>query len=226
MHRLLTHLEQLGFTGAPGVVGIDGDFEVLTFIEGDVAVPPYPTWAADDDLLVSVARLQRRYHEAVAGFLPPRDAAWRNGPAPASFSGDLVCHNDICLKNVVVRDGRAIGLIDFDLAGPVDRLWDIAVAMRHWVPLRNPIDMHDGQADVDVFGRFRRFADAHDLDREQRSSVLDALAEFLDSALVHIREQAEAGHTGHAAQWNAGYEASNRRARQWIGDQRDTLLSA
>ena len=28
--------------------------------------------------------------------------------------GPIVCHNDVCLENVVFRDGEAVGLLDFD----------------------------------------------------------------------------------------------------------------
>lgn len=225
VHLLLAHLTQVGFQGVPEVVGVDGDLEVLGFIAGDVAVPPYPAWAANDDLLVSVADLQRRYHEAVADFVPPLDATWRHGPTPKTFSGDLVCHNDVCLENVVVRDGRAAAFIDFDLARPVDRLWDIAIAMRHWVPMRHPDDIDEHRAGVDVFDRFRLFSATHGLGGAERGRVLDALVEYLDSALVFVREQADEGHTGHLSTWNAGYEVTNRRARKWVDDQRGVLLS-
>lgn len=110
-------------------------------------------------------------------------------------------------------------------AGPVDRLGDIAIAMRHWVPMRDPDDLDEHRRGVDIFGRFGLFAETHRLDGAERSRVLDAVVTFLDSALVSVRAQAEAGHTGHLAQWNAGYEGTNRRARHWVAEQRSGLLS-
>lgn len=225
VHRLLAHLTRVGYCGVPEVLGVDSDVEVLSFIEGVVAVPPYPGWSGDDELLVSVADLQRRYHEAVATFSAPVDAAWRRGPTPNGFSGVLVCHNDICLENVVIRDGRSQAFIDWDLAGPVDPLWDIAIAMRHWVPMRHPDDLDEHRTGVDLFHRFRLFAETHRLDGFERSRVLDALVAYLDSALVFVREQAESRHTGHLATWNSGYEVTNRRARQWVDEQRGKLLA-
>jgi hypothetical protein len=224
VHSLLAHLERVGFDGAPRVLASEGDVEVLEFIAGDVAVPPYPAWSADEDLLVSVAELQRDYHRAVADFRAPVDAVWGDGPLPGTFAGPLVCHNDLCLENVVVADGRAKAFIDFDFARPVDRLWDIAIALRHWGPMWDPVDLDEHHAHLDFVARGRVFFDAHGLTRPERERTIDALLAFSDGALEFVRAQAEAGHTGHLAQWSAGYEGKNRRAHRWVAEHRGALM--
>src|SRR5205807_9041914 len=71
VHALLRHFEQVGFTGAPRVQGFDDPGrETLDYIFGDVAVPPFPAWSTDLELLVSVATLQRAAHRAVQSFRP------------------------------------------------------------------------------------------------------------------------------------------------------------
>ena len=40
VHEYLRHLEAAGFEGSPRVLGTEGDREVLTFIDGDVAMDP------------------------------------------------------------------------------------------------------------------------------------------------------------------------------------------
>ena len=40
VHEYLRYLEAAGFDGSPRVLGIEGDREVLTFIDGDVANDP------------------------------------------------------------------------------------------------------------------------------------------------------------------------------------------
>lgn len=226
VHLLLAHLEQVGFDGAPRVHGLDRDHELVEFIPGDVAVPPFPAWSAHDELLVSVAALQHGLHLAVADFRPPADLVWGDGPAPREFAGSLVCHNDLCLENVVVADGRAAAFIDFDFAGPVDRVWDIAIALRHWVPMWDPSDLDEHRTGVDQMQRCRRFLDAHELDPDDRERTIDALLTFLDRGIDFVRAQAEAGHTGHLAQWNDGYEGKNRRAHHWVVEHRTTLTQS
>ncbi len=58
---LLLHLESIGFDGAPRYLGIDDQGrEVLTWIDGDVPLPPYPAWAMTDLALADLGRLLRR----------------------------------------------------------------------------------------------------------------------------------------------------------------------
>ena len=135
IRALLGHLEQAGFDGAPRFLGTDvRGREVLSYISGEAVTPPYPAWSLTDAALRSVAELLRRYHEAVAGF----DATAHRWPRlpPEPYSGTLVCHNDPNLDNVVFRAGKAVALIDFDLASPGTALWDVAAAVRLWSPLR------------------------------------------------------------------------------------------
>jgi len=72
IHAVLQHLQQVGFDGAPRLLGVDDQGrEVLTFIEGEVAGRPRPPWMADEDRLRSVARLLRDFHRAMEGFVLP-----------------------------------------------------------------------------------------------------------------------------------------------------------
>ncbi len=225
VHALLDHLAKAGFDGAPRVVGQDErGREVLTWIEGDVAVPPFPAWAASDELLVSVAELQAALHRAAGTFVAPSDACWDRANLPAPPAGAIVCHNDLCVENVVVRRGRAAGFIDFDFAAPNDPLVDIAIAARHWVPLRDPTDVAAAWQGIDQPARFSAFCDAHRLDGATRAAVVAAGLDFLDRALVSMRARAEAGQPGYVEAWAAGYEAQNRRSHAWLDRAGPTLV--
>ena len=71
VRELLVHLELVGFSGAPRYLGVDEmDRHVVSWVEGDVPVPPYADWAMTDAALVSLGRLIRDYHDAVASFWP------------------------------------------------------------------------------------------------------------------------------------------------------------
>ena len=196
VHALLRHLDDVGFDGAPRYLGIDDKGRsVLDFIAGDVGLPPYPAWTAAPALLASVAGLQRRFHDAARTFVMPDDLAWDRTLAPGT--GDLACHNDLCVENVVVRDGRAVAFIDFDFAAPTDPLWDIAIALRHWVPVIDPADLVDGRAGVDQRARLMQYCDAYALDDVSSRARLGALiAAFLDQALVKVRDRAESVESG------------------------------
>jgi hypothetical protein len=210
-HALLAHLDAVGFDGAPRVLAAGPATETLTYIAGRAAVPPFPDDVLTDEALVSVADLLRRYHAAVASF-DPAGYTWPR-PVPARYRTSLVSHNDVYPANVVFRDGRAVALIDFDLAGPGSAEWDFAAAARLFVPLLDDADVTDlrhGRA----LERFRTFLGASGLPRAARLSVVSALLDNHDWTYAIVTEAAAAGHAGFADHWRAVGPAAER-ARRW-----------
>ena len=226
-HALLTHLADVGFDGAPRFLGIDAlGREVLSYVPGDAVTTPYPSWALTREALISVAQLLRRYHDAAATF-SPAEQHWPELP-PGRFRTGLVSHNDPNLDNVVFRDGRAVALIDFDLASPGSRLWDVAGAARLWAPLRSPDDIRavagDTRAD-EALARFRTFVDAYgplDLDRDL---LVDAVQTNHNWCYDIVRKGAESGNPGYVRFWTEGGSARDRRSRRWFRDSEQLLRS-
>lgn len=224
IHALLVHLAAVGFDGAPRFLGVDADGrEMLSYVEGRAITPPYPSWALTDAALTSVAALLRRYHEAVAGF-DPGPYAWPQSP-PAEFGGGLVLHNDPNLDNVVFRQGQAVALIDFDLASPGARVWDVAAAVRLWAPLRLDADVHDARRGQ-VLRRFRLFADAYGLTPAERSRLVEAVIANHDWLYDVVRDGAENGNAGFADYWLSGARDRAARTRGWYARSAAQLRAA
>jgi hypothetical protein len=202
----LEHLERAGFDGAPRHLGYDErGREVLTYVPGDVPVhEPVPAWVLADDALVSVVTLVRRLHDAGRGFVPPAGVPWA-WPPPAEYTGDLLCHNDVCRENVVFRAGRAYALIDFDYAAPATPAWEMASVLRHWV-LALPGDR---------VARTRLACATYGIDVAE---AVRALAVRLDWGIGMVRERAEQGHPGFVAMWAAGAYERNRALRAYVTD--------
>ena len=223
-HRLLEHLERVGFDGSPRFLGRDGHGrEVLSYIRGSAVFPPYPDWALTDDALVSVAELMRRYHDAAASF----DAAGHPWPQalPARFRGALVTHNDPNLDNVIFRDGRAVALIDFDLACPGTAVWDVACAARLWSPLREERDVPEplrGQA----LERLRLFADAYGLPARERARVVEAMGYAHEWCYDIVRRAIDDGHPTFVAIWSGGARLVANRTRRWLADHAPDMRAA
>jgi hypothetical protein len=141
----LQHLDQVGFPEAPRYLGIDErDRDILQFIPGDVpSQPVVEPWAAASSVLIGVADLLRRLHEASASFVPPADACWfgddiyvdMSADVPIEPPPDVISHFDVTPQNVVFRARKPIGLIDFDLTRPGRRLGDVVNTAMWWVPL-------------------------------------------------------------------------------------------
>jgi Phosphotransferase enzyme family len=211
---LLRHLEKVGFDGAPRHLGQDDQGrDVLGYVAGDAAKAPHPPWALTDAALVSVALLLRRYHEAVQGF-DASPHAWAT-TVPEQFRETLVSHNDPNLDNVVFRDGTAVALIDFDLASPGSRVWDVALAARLWVPLRAPVDIPDRRR-TRVGDRLRMFVDAYGLRGDDRDRVVEAATRSHDWCYDIIDAGARRGQPGYLDYWTVSSQQRARRGQRWL----------
>lgn len=216
--HLLQHLADVGFTGAPRFLGVDEQGrEVLTYVPGEAVTPPYPEWALTDDALVSVAGLLRRYHDAVASY-DPSGQAWSE-PVPAAYRGELVSHNDPNLDNIVFRDGQAVALIDFDLAGPGSRQWDLAGAARLWAPLRRDDDIADSRRGR-VLARVRLLLSAYGPHAagprgSDRGGLLAAVLAHHDWSYRVVDAAVAQGHQDFAHYLAGGAGGRAARTRQW-----------
>nr|WP_253944767.1 phosphotransferase [Paenibacillus sp. NEAU-GSW1] len=75
---------------------------------------------------------------------------------------EVICHNDAALYNVVFQQGIPVGLIDFDMAGPGPRMWDIAYSLYTSVPLASFEPDHSSRKTV------KYQSDVHASERRQR----------------------------------------------------------
>jgi Ser/Thr protein kinase RdoA (MazF antagonist) len=218
---LFDHLHMSGFDGVPRPLGLDDrGREILTFIEGDVPIPPFPRWSMTDDALASVARLQRRFHEAAASFDAPA-FTWSDELADPR-GGSVIGHNDICPENVVFRDARAVAFLDFDFAAPGRPVWDVASVMSMWGPVRDPSDPVPGMEGLEPFARARVVADAYGLDDAERAEIPDVFVERLSISLVENRAaKGEQAFIEMLARQGGAGRAERR--RRWLEEHMDRL---
>ncbi|MDX2649449.1 aminoglycoside phosphotransferase family protein [Streptomyces sp. PA03-1a] len=224
VHALLRHLEDVGFPGAPRLLGIDtAGREVLTYVAGEVAGRPRPAWIADEGRLVSVGRLVRAYDDAVAGFTPPDGVQAPAGPAPhpdmppaPAHPAEVIGHMDFTPDNIVFRAGRAAALIDFDLARPVPRVEEIHNAMLYWAPIGDPADADPQLRDVDVPRRCRLLADAYGLSGIDRGRLLEVAVLRTRRAWFSMKRMAETEGGGWARMWHEGVGDQIKRREAWL----------
>jgi len=226
IHDFLRSVHAAGFDGAPVPVGVDADGrERLVFIEGEVALPPYPDWARSDEALASIAALLARFHRAA---VYEGGRAWWNPDIADPSGGPVVCHNDVCLENVVFRDGVAVGLLDFDYCAPGRPVYDLAQFVRMCVPIDDDESAAQlGWGSQDRPGRVRLACDSYGLDRAGRTELLV----LLDDAVAHggefVKRHVDAGEPGFIMMWEwmGGQERWDRRKRWWA-DQRPAFADA
>jgi aminoglycoside phosphotransferase (APT) family kinase protein len=227
VHEFLRHLESAGFNGAPRVLGTDGEREILTFIDGDVPVDPQwqpgrghrlPAYARSEAALTAAAGLVRQLHDGARGYRPAH-SDYRFQPRPPR-AGEIVSHGDLGPWNTVYRAGVPVAFIDWDAAGPVESLVDLAAAAWAFVPLAPPERLSEAGFDPvpDIGIRLRLFVDAYGVTNPP--AILPALqrcqllaTERIKYAPVSAAEAADAlEHQAHELRWlhsiNAHLEAA------------------
>lgn len=221
VHALLTHLHEAGFRAAPRPLGIDDrGREVLTFVPGDMIWPDRFALVDPSAGLTRVARMVRDFHDAVAGFTPPPDARW-NALVPAD-GADIIAHHDLAPWNLVADGDEGWAFIDWDNAAPGTRLWDLAYAVRGFVPL----SAHPDWQRTDAPERLRLFVDTYGLDETGRRALVPLLGRRTRAMHDFLRAQAAEGNQPWARHWAEGHGDAWRSDAAYVEQREDLWLRA
>jgi hypothetical protein len=191
-HAVLKHLETVGFPGAPRLLSVEGAEETLTFVPG-TSVPADLAGFAGDDVLVAVASLIRKLHDALSSFDPEPHLDFPRMPG-APVGSRFVCHNDLAPWNTIFEQGRARAFIDWDLVAPAPPAWDIAYAAWRFVPLY-PDDARYGHP-LTRGWRLRLFLDTYALDMSERRDFVRLIRARQLCAYETVEQWGKAGRTG------------------------------
>ncbi|WP_223702570.1 phosphotransferase [Sutcliffiella deserti] len=184
IHEVLLHLENKGFSYSPKFLGIDEkNREILSFIEGEAGNYPLKKYMWSEDALKKIAKMLRHYHNAVSDF--PIEESWQAiDKTPQPF--EVLCHNDFAIYNIIFNNEKPVGIIDFDLAAPGPRLWDIAYTLYTCVPLSRLYHTETGEAvyyeslkDADhIKQRIKLFFESYGIEGMEKG--------FLDMVLLRV----------------------------------------
>jgi len=216
VHELLGHLAAAAYP-APRVVGMDNSGrEVLTFIPGRCVEPDHMHLIDTDDAMRRVGALIADYHLAQESFVVPPDAEWREEGRDPTGSSEIVAHNDLAPWNLIVDDDDEWTFIDWDLAAPGRRMWDLAWALHSFVGLWP----HTTLTSEQIASRIAAFSEGARLRTEEVPDLLEVVIERTADHAAMLRRRAVAGEEnfvrmvaeGHADAWESGcsFVRSNR----------------
>ena len=123
IQAFLRHLAEKALP-VPQPLGInERQEEQIAFVDGERVHPD--RWT--DEGLYEVGRLVARLHAAAADFRPPEKDAWQPW-CLREIGGDtrVCCHGDIAPWNLVTDGGMPKVLVDWEMAGPLDPLVELA----------------------------------------------------------------------------------------------------
>ena len=204
VHALLDHLQDVGFPCSPRVLGVEGDHEVLTYIEGESG-PDGWAKVVDEAGLVASARLLRAYHDAVADWDPDPPPVWFTGQVGTGGPGELVCHGDFGPWNIVWNATRPVGLLDWEYANVAPPTQDLAYALEYAVPFRDDamcLRWLRYPAPPDRRRRMELFAEAYGLTSTE--GLVDNVIAVQQSGVDTVRSLADKGYERQVAMVEAG----------------------
>lgn len=194
VRALLTQLRECGFEDAPRYLGSDEQGrEILSYLPGEV--PLDLDASVPDATLAAAARLIRRFHDATAG-------------TPIADGHEIVCHGDLSPCNFVFRHGSPVGMIDFDAAGPGERLHDLGYALFLWLNLGT-----DGPPPAEQTRRIDVFCCAYEIEAD------DHVVEAIVAAVAVNLERLRAADRRSDVEWW-------QRQLDWLDRHRDALAES
>jgi aminoglycoside phosphotransferase (APT) family kinase protein len=227
VHSLLRHLEAENFRGAPRLVdeGMDGQGRaVWTYLEGSIQQPePWP-----DEGIAELGALIREFHAAASTHQAPAYAEWQRWWIHDLRPNRGVGHGELAPWNILAVDGHPTALIDWEFAGPLDPVVDLAQAA--WLNAQLHGDLVarlQRLPDADDRARqLRIFLDAYELDAARREGFVDLMIEVAVHSCAHEAHISgatpdifEVGEGAWAMAWRASSAA-------WMMDHRELLQGA
>jgi tRNA A-37 threonylcarbamoyl transferase component Bud32 len=197
VHRVLRHLEAAGVPWAPRALGIDDECrEVLSWIPGLTAT------AAEEVNLDELARMVRRLHDLTVGFVVGREC---------------IIHDDLQPRNVVVRHGHPVGIIDWEQARPGRRVEDVANLCWSFV------EPAPESRCEDIGLRWRRVAGAYGL--EARDDLVPTIVARMSKCAEDIEREASRGSVRHRRLADRGDHVRIRAMQEWVSEHERALRS-
>lgn len=207
VHDLLEYLAERSYP-APQPLGFDDrNREILSHVPGRCVHPHALDLIADGAGLRRVGRLIADYHRAQEGFVPRQNATWRNEGRDPTGSTEVLAHNDLAPWNLVAGPAGWV-FIDWDLAAPGRRHWDLAWALHSFVGMWPDQPFGDGA----IPERIHAFCDGAEVERGETSALLEVVVERASHHAALLRRRAADGHPpyvrlvadGHADRWEHG----------------------
>lgn len=218
VHQLLQHLANRRYR-APLPLGMDDQGrEVLSFVPGECVYPDSMLLVATDTGLRRIGRLVADYHQAQEDFVPPADARWRSEGRDPSGSTEVIAHNDLAPWNLIAGPTDWV-FIDWDMAAPGRRFWDLSWALHTFVGLWPESELDDST----IAAHIDAFCDGAEVDLGERPALLDVVVERTRDHAEMLRRRAADGdrrfaalvEDGHAERWEQGAQHVEAHRERW-----------
>lgn len=188
VHKFLRFINENGADFVPIPYKIDGDKEIISYIEGDVFNETLPDSFSKDNMIVSAAELLSKFHSFSQEYVKhiDNDCIWMLKP---NYPIEIICYGDFAPYNTVIGNDRAIAMIDFDTIHPGSRLWDVSYGVYRWIPFTD----EPNEKFEENMRRVRLFLDVYGMETESRKKLVNVLIKRLSSLIEFVKSESGAG---------------------------------
>jgi len=184
MLRLLRHFETYDLP-VERYISINKNIQISEFADGEMVHPD--KWT--DDALFAIGKLLFRFHNVARDFVVCDEDAWK--PWYLREIGDkrnpICCHGDIAPWNTITENGYPKLLVDWECAGPLDPMVELARACWLFVQLHDDdlAQMHDLPSPEKRAQQVRIVADGYGLEAARRQGLVERIIEVIICETAH-----------------------------------------
>jgi hypothetical protein len=235
VHALLAHLDSVGFSDVPTILGIDDrGREVLSLVTGEVGLLDpgclLPPWFRTAEACRAIGDWLRRFHDAQRGFIPDPALPWRLYAGRALRPREVLVHHDAAPYNTIRRPDGGLTVIDWDFCAPGDPVEDLAFSAWQWIPLwadKAAVATGHGGAMTapEAATKLAALADGYDASADQRSHLIDACVHQMTKHADDVEAMAETD-PAFARLVELGIPRNARQDAAWVLENQAVLSSA
>lgn len=226
VHALLRHFERIGFALAPRYLGTTANGrDRLDFLPGAAAHYPLDPTYRSAEAMVAAVRAVREMHDATVSFLPAAPASgWRYRETCVPARIDCIGHHDLAPWNLLFDGARVTGIIDWDVAAPSNRVWDLSYLAHRFVPLSSArlTRAFGWSTEPDRAARLRLIADTYGHDVTP-AALVDACLVRLGGIAAHIEERVRVGDPAYRVHRDERHADGYREDMHFLLTHRDQL---
>ncbi|MCL2532338.1 MAG: aminoglycoside phosphotransferase family protein [Oscillospiraceae bacterium] len=167
------------------IISLDEQHECAEFFQGEMVHPQ--KWT--DDALFEIGQLIAKLHAAAPRFAQRDDDIWQTWYLREIGRADnrIICHGDLAPWNLLTENGRPKLLVDWEFAGPLDPLVELARVCWLFAQLHDD-DLqviHDLPPLEKRAEQVRIICDGYGLPAQARARLIDQIIEVIICETAH-----------------------------------------
>lgn len=226
VERVITEVGKV-FRGVPKTFGRDSSGRLkFEWIEGETGELVDEEMGKSRARLFSIGALLRELHDSTESTTREIVATFRDSLDPSGVQ-EVICHGDAGPGNTIFRDDVAFALIDWEMASPGRRSWDLATALRYWGPFRNPANKKPAELLLDSWQRAAWILDGYSASEELRLETVGIFALNQKVQAEYVIERIQGRGAAVYQEW-VEHGGLKRLALDdaWLGGESERLLQA